>query len=78
MAYRRIEVPDLVIEIEKKIDELGIADAEAARRLEISPQRLNQWKRGASIQSWTRSFRGASRSSSESPPSKFSPCSASI
>lgn len=49
MATRQIEVSDLVIAIEERITELGITDAEGARRIGISPQRLSQWKRGASI-----------------------------
>lgn len=50
MAQRTIEVSDLVIALERRIEERGISDAQAARELDVSPQSLSQWKRGGRIQ----------------------------
>ena len=47
MARKEIDVSDLVIAIERRIDALGISKSEAARRLGISHQRLDQWLRGS-------------------------------
>lgn len=49
MASLTIEVSDLVVAILERIDELDITEAEAARRLDVSPQRLNNWKRGTTV-----------------------------
>lgn len=49
MATLTFEVSDLVMAIRDRIDDLNISDAEAARRLDVSPQRLNGWKRGSKV-----------------------------
>ena len=49
MATRTIEVPDLVIEIEHRMDGRGLTANATAQALDISPQRLSQWRRGAQV-----------------------------
>ena len=46
MPTRTIEVSDLVDAIERRIEELGISDSAAARRIGVSRQRLGFWRRG--------------------------------
>jgi transcriptional regulator with XRE-family HTH domain len=49
VATRTIEVADLVVEIERRMDECRLTANATAQALDISPQRLSQWRRGAAV-----------------------------
>lgn len=46
MATRTVEIMDLVVALEERRDELGITNAEVARRLDVSGSTLSAWLTG--------------------------------